>query len=407
MPAKNISDAFARNVKLPRKSDKPNQIAYIDTLERGLALVLVVSYGGSKTFRVLTYDASGRPKTHKLGRYPAMKVKEARAKARDYYENPEKVEAEATAGTFKDVGEAWFEDHVVGGKRRSAPEIRRHLNKYVYPSWKDLPFVKIRREAVSTLLDGIAKNSGRPQADAVLATIRSIMVWYQPKTDHYVSPIVKAMKKDKRAPEEKQRDRTLDDSEIKAVWRACDELGGSFAGIIKLALLTGQRREKIAAMKWSDIDFETGVWTIATEEREKGNVGKVKLPPLALAVIEAQPNLAENPHLFPAHTRKSRDGYFNSWGQRKGELDEKLSADMPPWVIHDLRRTTRTIMADLGIPDHIAERTLGHKLQGVLRTYNRHPYHEEKAEALAKVAARVETIINPPEGNVIRMEKKK
>ena len=67
MPAKNITDAFVRGVKLPGKYDQQKQVAYIDTMERGLALVLVVSYGGSKRFRVLTYT-NGKPQSRFIPR---------------------------------------------------------------------------------------------------------------------------------------------------------------------------------------------------------------------------------------------------------------------------------------------------------------------------------------------------
>ena len=253
----------------------------------------------------------------------------------------------------------------------------------LYTKWKDRPFVEIRRGEVNTLLDTIADNHGLPQADAVLATISNICNWYATRNEHYATPIVNGMRRDKRKPDEKQRDRSLSDSEIKAVWHAYDELGGHYDGIIKLLLLTGQRREKVAAMKWSNVDLETGDWAIATEAREKGNAEKVKLPPLALKIIEAQPQIAANPFAFPGSLRGRRrrsqgriaeQPSFNACSQRQDELRAKLPSDMPHWVPHDLRRTTTSLMARLGVADHIAERTTGHKLQGVQRIYNRHPY---------------------------------
>jgi hypothetical protein len=130
MPAKSITDAFVRNVALPKREKGQRQIVYIDTMERGLALVLVVSYGGSRTFRVMTYS-SGKPHTVKLGTYPKLTVKAAREKAREYYENPEKFSAQAEVGSFKDVAENWFKRHVEANSLRSQAEIKRQLEKYV------------------------------------------------------------------------------------------------------------------------------------------------------------------------------------------------------------------------------------------------------------------------------------
>ncbi len=405
MPAKSITDAFARNVRPPRKSDKPNQTAYIDTLERGLGLVLVVSYGGSKTFRVLTYDASGRPKTRKLGRYPAMKVKEARAKAREYYENPEKVEAAATAGTFKSVADEWLRRHVEANKLRSEREIKRHLDQYVFPKWGDRPFVEIRRGEVNDLLDHIADNHGPSQADAVLATIRGVMNWYEGRSEFYSSPIVKRMRRQK----PKSRDRILSDDEMRAVWSAAE---GTFGGIVKIALLTAQRRQQIAGMRWDDV--KDGVWAIPTEARAKGTGELLKLPATALSVIEAQPRISGSPFVFAGAPRGRRRSTakaaeppaFNSWSQRKAELDAKLPGDMPHWTVHDLRRTARSLMARADVRPDIAERVLGHAIAGVEGVYDRHKYFDQKADALTRLAALVETIINPPAGNVVPMRKR-
>ena len=178
MPSKSITDAFVKNVKAPDQVSR-RQITYIDTLERGLALVLVVSYGGTKTFRVLTYR-NGKAQTRKLGSYPQISVKDARAKAREYWENPLKFEAKASVGTFKEVAENWIKRYVDLHGLRSKLEIQRILQKHLYPEWADRPFVEIRRGEVNKLLDNVVdghgprkhnqrKNKGRSQADAVLA----------------------------------------------------------------------------------------------------------------------------------------------------------------------------------------------------------------------------------------------
>lgn len=399
MPAKKITDAFCRTVRPPQK---PKQDAYIDTMETGLGLMLIVSYGGAKTFRVLTYDHAGRQQTKKLGRYPQMTVKQARKKAREYFENPDECEEEAESGSFKEVAEEFFKKHVESNLR-SANEIERQLKTYVYPKWAKAPFVKIKRREVSKLLDEIEHKNGRVQADAVLATLRKMMGWYEGRSNFYKSPIVKAMKRDQRTAEEKERDRVLDDDEIKAVWEACDQLGGRFAGIVKLCLLTGQRRSKVVAIKWPDID-DDGVWTIATEDREKGNAGCVRLPDMAIDVINEQPRIAENEHVFAAHTIKTKNGHFNSWGECKAELDRLLPDDMPEWRIHDLRRTARTLMARAGVPDHVAELAVGHKQIGMGKIYNRYDYLDEKSDALARVASLIGKILNPPPANVIDMK---
>jgi integrase len=394
MPSKSITDAFCRNVKLPRKTDKP-QITYIDTLERGLALVLVVSYGGTRAFRVMTYR-NGKAETHKLGTYPRMTVKEARAKAREYWQSPQKFEAAANTGSFKEVAENWVKRHVEAKKLRTQSEIQRQLRRYLYPRWKDTPFLEIRRSDVNHLLDGLADNHGLAQADAVLATLRSIMNWHQSRDENYVSPIVRGMR---RNGDRKARDRVLADDEIRAVWQACGEMG-TFGALLKVALLTAQRREKIATMKWSDI--VDGVWNIATADREKGNAGKLKLPKLVQDVIAAQPRIQGNPFIFPA-ARGARS--FNSWGLWKAELDKRLPR-MERWTVHDLRRTARSVMSRIKVPPQISERVLGHVIGGIEGIYDRHAYEHEKAHAVEQLAAEIERILNPAPAIVIALAKR-
>jgi integrase len=411
MPAKSITDAFVRDLTwakalnaleqdrkkkhLEREIKPPVQISFIDTLERGLALELVVGTTGSRTWRVITYR-NGKAQSRKLGAYPAMALMEAREAAKAYWTNPGKYDAQAQTGSFQEIAEKWVHRHVEGNKLRSGAEIKRILAQYVYPKWKDTPFLEIRRRQVNDLLDHIADRNGKAQADAVLTVVRGIMTWYQSRDEDYTSPIVRGMKRDT----PKARDRILDDDEIRALWAAADDCG-TFGAMMQLALLTAQRREKISTMQWTDI--RDGVWTIAAKEREKGNAGKLALPQMAVDLIEAQPRFANNPFVFPASQRGRPIGslptHFSCWSIRKAELDKELNFEKT-WVIHDLRRTARSLLSRAGVASEIAERVLGHTIGGVEGIYNRHQYFEEKADALQKLAALIEHILHPTD-NVI------
>jgi integrase len=269
---------------------------------------------------------------------------------------------------------------------------------------------------VIKLLSGIETNHGPSMADAVLATIRSVMNWYAANHNDYTSPIIKGMARDKREKSDKARTRTLDHIEIRTgdgpmvewndrgeirnLWTACDEIG-SFGALCQLLLLTAQRLRKVARMRFEDV--ADGIWTIRTEAREKGNAGRLRLPQIAIDIIAAQPRHADNPHIFPAE-REGRP--FNAFAQRKKELDAMLPKDLPHWTLHDLRRTARSLMARAGVADNIAERTLGHRIPGIQAVYNRHGYFEEKAGALQKLAALIDSIVHP-EGNVVAIAERK
>jgi integrase len=275
---------------------------------------------------------------------------------------------------------------------RSAPEIERCLNKYVYPHWQDRLFRDLKRRDISDLLDLIEDRHGKRQADVVLAIIRKLTNWFATRDDDYVSPVVRGMQRSNGA--DRKRKRILDDDEIRKVWNACGELG-TFGAVVKTLLLTAQRRDKVATMQWDHI--VDGEWRIASEAREKTHGGTLKLPPTLLAIIAAQPRLASNPHVFAGRRAGGRRCNFSV---DKRELDAKLPK-LPHWTLHDLRRTARSLMSRAGVRPDIAERVLGHAIPGVEGVYDRHSYSAEKADALVRLADLVETILNPPEGNVV------
>jgi len=390
MPSILFTDAKVRNLKPPRADAAQRQVNYFHRLERGLSLVLVASYGGSKTWRVMTYR-NGKARSHKLGTYPAMTLKEANKQARAYYHDPAAFEAKAEVGTFREIAEQWAKRHVEGSGLRTAREIKRHLTFYLYPKWKGRRFLEIRRKHVNDLLDHIADNHGRAMADAVLRTLRGIMTWHQARDENYTSPIVRGMKRNTGA---KARTRILADDELRAVWKAADS-SQTLGALVKLLLLTAQRREKVSTMKWEDL--VDGVWTIASEEREKGTAGKIALPPAALAIIEALPR--SGPYVFAGRGGKVA---FSSFSQGKRALDRKLGAKVKSWRLHDLRRSARSLMSRAGVLPHIAEHVLGHSLRGVEGVYDRHHYDREKADALLRLADLIETILHP-RGNVVAL----
>jgi integrase len=195
-------------------------------------------------------------------------------------------------------------------------------------------------------------------------------------------------------PKERTRKRVLSDHELRAVWEAAN--GGTFGAMVRLLLLTAQRREKVAAMRWQDIAID-GTWTIPAEAREKGNARELVLPDLALDIIKAQPRFASNPFVFAG-----RGGsHYSGFSKGKAALDAKLP-DMPQWGLHDLRRSARSLMSRARVAPHVAELTLGHMQKGVLATYDLHEYRDEKADALRRLAALVLGIVSPVD-NVVAL----
>ena len=148
-------------------------------------------------------------------------------------------------------------------------------------------------------------------------------------------------------------------------------------------------------MKWTDID--AGVWHIAAEAREKVNAGSFKLPTMALDIIEAQPRVGSNPFVFAGRGNKA----MNAFSAAKKEMSAKLT--IAPWVVHDLRRTARSLMARAGVRSDVAERTLGHVIHGVEGVYDRYTYQAEKGEALVALATLIGRILEGDADNVVEI----
>jgi integrase len=207
-----------------------------------------------------------------------------------------------------------------------------------------------------------------------------MMNWYQSRNDDFTSPIVRGM--NRYSIKDHQRDRWLGDAEVKALWTACADIG-TFGSLVQLLLLTGQRRTKVQTMRWDDM--VDGVWTIASEKREKTNAGRIRLPQLALDILAAQPRIAGNPHVFAGRGGRPFDAFM----VRKGELDETLEF-AAPWVLHDLRRTARKLMTRAKVRPDVAELALGHSIKGIQATYDEpQEYGPMVDDAIQRVADEV------------------
>jgi integrase len=274
---------------------------------------------------------------------------------------------------------------------RSEKEITRLLRVHVFPAWKDRAFLSIRRSDVAALLDRIQDDHGARQADYVLNVVRSIMNWYATRHDDYTPPIVRGMRRQNQKAQ--ARARVLTDDEIRTIWKQA-EANGTFGAIVRTCLLTAQRSRKVAAMKWADVSLD-GEWSIPKEAREKDTAGLLVLPRVALAILVKQPRLESNPYVFAGRG----SGPYRGFSQAKTAFDGRLSG-VAAWVIHDLRRTARSLMSRAGVRPDIAERVMGHAIAGVEGVYDRHSYRDEKADALRRLAALIDGVINPRENIV-------
>jgi len=317
-----------------------------------------------KEFMVSARDSAGKPVRKPLGVFPAMSLDAAREQALAMRKAISGNDGTAS-GSFFDVSRMWFRRHVLTKKLRSSTEIERTLRNHL-KAWDDRPFESITRRDIAQRLDEIEDTAGPCAADKTLATISRVCAWYETRHDHYRSPVVRGMRRS----DNKARDRILTDDEIRKLWEVTED-GHVYSAMIRMMLLTGQRKEKVQTMRWSDIEGST--WTVPQAERGKGTGKALVLPEGAMAVLQAQPYLD---YVFPGRTK-----YFNGLSKAQRTLAARCEFS-EPWTPHDLRRTARSLMARAGVSDTVAERVLGHAIAGVQGIYNRHAYDQEKAQAL-------------------------
>jgi integrase len=356
---------------------------------------------GANVFVAMARDPFGKQVWATLGNADVLTIEESRDRARAAIRRikdglPPFEAPPVKPDSYEAVALKFLELHVDKEGLRSAPEVERLLRKFVLPHWGRRDFVSIRRRDINELLDSIAKDSAW-NADHVLSIIRKISNWHATRDDDYVSPFVKGMRRTRS--ESRERDRILDDGELRKVWTQA-EANGTFGALVRVLLLTAQRRSAVVGMKWSDITAD-GVWEIDTEERMKGTADAVQLPKEALAIINAQPRFQSNPYVFAA---ARGDGPLNGFNKRKADFDQ--ACGVTGWTLHDLRRTARSLMSRAQVPNEHAEHALGHRLAGVRKIYDRFEYFEEKTSALARLAALINSIVNPPPGNVTVMRRK-
>jgi integrase len=199
---------------------------------------------------------------------------------------------------------------------------------------------------------------------------------------------------------EQQRDRVLSDAEIVRVWNACDVIGWPFGTLFRILLLTAQRRDEVAELRWLELDLNAALWTLPKERAKNNRTHEVPLAPTVVEMLAARPRLDESDLIFTTNGKTAVSGF----SQAKRRLDEL--AGVQDWRLHDLRRTATTGMAKLGVEPHVADRILNHKqgvIRGVAAVYNRHAYLDERRAALNLWAAYVLRLVKPTDAKVVAL----
>ena len=364
----------------------------------GSGLWLVMQPSGRRSWAV-RYRFAGRPAKLTLGGWPALTLAAARKGAADALHDlangidpsamrkvAKQKAVESEANTVAAICNEFLQRE--SKRLRTIDQRERILRRLVYPAIGNRPIESLKRSEIVRLMDRIEDASGQRMADVTLAVLRRIFNWHATRSDNFVPPFVRGMARQRAA--EHRRSRTLDDDELRRLWAATAD-GQRFSNLIRFLLLTTARRGEAAEMRWDEVT--DGIWTLPAS-RSKAKTEVVRpLSRAAQAVLTAQPRVTD--WVFTT----TRTGPLKSFSEPKAKLD--AASGITNWRIHDLRRSSRSLLSRAGVNPDIAERCLGHALPTIRATYDRHRYLDEMAHAFEALAALIERIVNPPDTAVL------
>ncbi len=361
------------------------------------------------------YRLGGRGAPNKrmsIGKHGILTPKDARDKAKeelgkvsggvDVAAAKKEDRQRLSGGTLLEVAERYLavEDH----GNRYWRETKRLIERDVYPRLGSKTITTVTKADIAAVIDAVRERSHAAARNA-FAAIRPLFAWAHARGIVEANPI-----NGMRGPEPvKSRDRVLSDDEIGAFWRATERLGGVFAPLFKLALLTGQRREEVAGMRWNEIDLEKAAWAIPGERCKNGKPHHLDLSPQALSILRSlnEERLAPSDLVFSTTGETSVSGFSKAKAKLDSLMTAELGKPLQPWRTHDLRRTAASGMAGLGFAPQVIERVLNHvsgAQGGLIGVYQRHEYRAERKAAMLAWGGYIERLTTgPAPGNVFSL----
>jgi integrase len=418
-PKKLLTDRGLKSPKSRRPAAPGKRRLEHDANVPGLA-VRVTDKGRRTYVLIRRYPGSKNPAPRALGEVGAITLDQARAKARHWLDlirrgiDPSAEEEQARLAalrkqenSFIAVAEEYLR-RAVTGRQRKAKVVERELRREFIARWNSRPITSITRHDVLAVIDAAVDRGATYQAHNLLGHIRRLFNWAISRglygLEH--SPCDRMKPKDVIG-KKVLRKRILKDPEILALWYASEKLGCPYGPIYRLLLLTGQRKSEVAGARWREFDLEKRLWTIPAERMKMESAHVVPLTDDAIAILKSLPTFKKPDYLFSTTFGRTS---VNGFSKNKARLDKAMlaelravnpDAELPAFVVHDIRRSVRTHLAALPIAPLVAERVIAHAKQGIDRTYNLYEYLPEKTHALELWAARLRGIVAPAADNVV------
>ncbi len=364
------------------------RLEVFDTVTPGLALR--ITEGGKKSWSVM-YRVAGRGdggnrgplRRMTLGAYPLIDLKAARDKAREALDLADRGDdpsdrrkdelAEKRDSTVDNIASRYVALHLKPSVKKWH-DAERLLRLHVLPEWGNTPIGDIRRRDGQKLLDKVLMAHGVGIAREVRKHVVAMFNWAHDRDEVGVNVLAGMKRKDLAYGE---RERVLSMDELKAIWAAADKMGYPFGPMVRLLILTAQRRAEIAGLERGWLLPDQQAFEVPASHYKTDRPQVVPLSAPALAIVEGLPKWNGGDFLLSTTAGRVPVSGFS---KAKARIDTLSGVE--GWTLHDLRRSAATHMARLGVAPKYVEMVLGHATEGVAGIYNRYEYLTEKRAAL-------------------------
>jgi integrase len=350
--------------------------------------------GGSKTW-IFQYKLGSKHRRITLGRVSALEPQAAREQANKLHaqvrlgQDPAGVRAESRARA-DETFEACIRLFLgwQRGRVKSFRDVERHLVRNL-AALHSLALAKIDQRTIAAQLARISARGSPIQANRTRASLSKFFSWACGEGLAESNPAALTNKNPERS-----RSRVLSPDEIKKIWAALPD--SDYGAIVKLLVLSGQRASEVSDLRWDEIDFERNVISLAASRTKNRRPHRVPMANLVRSILEARPQNGRD-YVFGVGQQRG----FSGWSRAKANLDEVVK--IPSWRIHDIRRSTATHMAEIGIQPWIIESILNHVSgfkAGIAGIYNKASHEAEKGQALTRWAEHIAAIVEVRDSKV-------
>lgn len=365
----------AKGIEALKAKPKRNEVA------DGGGLYLIIQPSGQKSW-CFRYRFDRKSRKIMLGQLSIMTLAQARDKAREARDKVAKGidPAARSIETVGDIAAMWIDKHVSRNvKPQPAAEIKRILSKEILPTLGKRGVGEVSKRDCRLLLEAVADRAPI-MANRVHTTLAALFNYAVAQDILATSPTAGL----KKPANEIKRDRFLKDDELRAVWQALAGIPAPFGPMIRLLILTGQRRGEVAGMRWSELDLKAKVWTLPASRSKNGDFNIVPLSDMAIGILQGVDRIGE--YVF------SNDGKrpIISFYRQKEQLNKLAGFD--DFTLHDLRRTFRTGLSKLKVRFEVAEKLINHSIKGIASVYDIYDFADEKREAVEKWSQHVAAI---------------